>query len=92
VGFSLVAVRSLTWISTMESNTTTQWHRPSSYTEQPNIAIDGDVSLWLVMIAGIDPRSPRAAYYAKWWDVFGKIERAKACGQWPPTPANQERY
>ena len=51
-----------------------------------------DIDLWLITIPGIDPESPRAAYYVKWWNVQAKINYAKANGEWPPKSANDMRY
>ncbi len=39
-----------------------------------------DVEAWLLAVPGIDPGSPRAAWYTRAYDVPGKIERAKLAG------------
>lgn len=44
-----------------------------------------DVRLWLRTIAQLEPDSPRAAAYARNYDVAGKCAQAKARGEWPPT-------
>jgi hypothetical protein len=56
----------------------------------------GDVDAWLVAVAQVDPDSPRAAYYARCWDVAGKVARAKAAGTFEAatqikTPGRQAR-
>src|SRR5688500_14627631 len=37
-----------------------------------------EINRWLRQVARIDPRSPRAAYYVKYWNVRDKIAREKA--------------
>lgn len=51
-----------------------------------------DIELWLLAVPGIDPQSPRAAWYVRAYDVPGKIARAKLAGVFdqvvnrPPPP------
>lgn len=44
-----------------------------------------DIATWLRAVPGIEPGSARAVRYAATYDVAGKIARAKATGEWPPS-------
>lgn len=39
-----------------------------------------DVDAWVLSVAGIEPGTPRAEYYAQAWRVVDKIKRAKLAG------------
>lgn len=44
-----------------------------------------DVDAWVWSVAGIEPGTPRAEYYAEAWRVVDKIKRAKLAGTFEET-------
>ena len=52
-----------------------------------------DIDAWLIAVPRIDPRSRRAFYYVKDYNVVGKIKAAKLAGNFdeivsrPPEPS-----
>lgn len=60
---------------------------------------EDDVRLWLLAVPRIDPDSPRAAVYARCWNVAAKIRAAKLAGWFhtldprpPPTHRGRLRW
>ena len=60
-------------------------HRPVSLDLFGQIAVSqADLELWVRVVVRLDPGSWRIAWYVRAYDVAGKIQAAKAAGQWPP--------
>lgn len=51
------------------------------------IVTQADIRLWLETVPRINPDGPRAAHYAKYWDVPHKIKQAKLEGRFEATTA-----